>query len=61
MTKQIVFSFYCIPYRVRTYDPRLRRPLLYPTELRERLSDFLLWVDVIAKVAKVLCNLNFEL
>lgn len=32
-----------------------------PTELRERLSDFLLWLDVIAKVAKVLCNLNFEL
>nr|DAF23464.1 MAG TPA: hypothetical protein [Caudoviricetes sp.] len=22
------------PYRIRTYDLRLRRPLLYPTELR---------------------------
>ena len=31
-----------------------------PTELRERLSDFL-WSDVIDKAAKVLCNLNFEL
>ena len=25
----------CTPYRIRTYDLRIRRPLLYPTELRE--------------------------
>tara|TARA_S200000501_G_scaffold155589_1_gene146782 strand:+ start:194 stop:376 length:183 start_codon:yes stop_codon:yes gene_type:complete len=24
------------PDRIRTYDPRLRRPLLYPAELRVR-------------------------
>ena len=27
------------PYRARTCDLRLRRPLLYPTELRARYAD----------------------
>ena len=30
----------CAPGRTRTCDPRIRNPLLYPAELREREEDF---------------------
>ena len=30
----IYLLLYGTPDRIRTYDPRLRRPLLYPAELR---------------------------
>jgi hypothetical protein len=33
------------PGRARTCDPRLRRPMLYPTELRARGSS-VAWVEV---------------
>ena len=31
----------CMPGGIRTHDPRLRRPVLYPTELRAlKLNDY---------------------
>ena len=30
----------CTPYRIRTYDLRIRSALLYPTELREQKKGF---------------------
>tara|TARA_Y100001970_G_scaffold288439_1_gene415735 strand:- start:688 stop:945 length:258 start_codon:yes stop_codon:yes gene_type:complete len=35
LKKFIISSLYGTPDRIRTYDPRLRRPLLYPAELPE--------------------------
>ena len=35
----IIPFFNCAPDRIRTYDPRFRKPVLYPAELREHLTS----------------------
>ena len=35
-------SFYGAPWRNRTSDPRFRKPLLYPTELRAQDYDVII-------------------
>jgi len=41
-TVQVDAELWSAPGRIRTYDPRFRKPMLYPTELRARLSQVLL-------------------
>ena len=45
MTKKAVFIrrlFYGVPGGIRTHDPRRRRPILYPTELRVHQTNTIL-------------------
>ena len=37
---QLRYTHHSVPEGIRTPDPRLRRPLLYPAELRTRSSGF---------------------
>jgi hypothetical protein len=40
----LVLSLFCAPGKIRTSDPRIRSPMLYPAELRVRRGECIAWV-----------------
>ena len=48
---------YGAPGRIRTCDPRLRRPMLYPTELRAHILESTSYTYVL-NTASLFCQLN---
>ena len=49
------------PDRIRTYDPRLRRPMLYPTELRARDVTYKTYTYVYYSKYGIMCSVNIDI
>lgn len=66
-TNSATFAIYGDPDEIRTHDRRLRKPILYPAELRDHreISQFLAaiihtFAEISSKIGRIFLRMNIE-